>query len=76
MLQYNLASVAEPLLGCQGTRPLREEFGRRLGERFYDPAFDAVRPEIGRVIEVAGPRAAVDRYIGYYEPYATDPRPK
>ncbi len=31
----------------------REEFDRRLRERFYDPAFDAVRPEIDRVIEVA-----------------------
>ena len=31
----------------------REEFNRRLSERFYDPAFDAVRPEIDRVIEVA-----------------------
>src|SRR5205814_8511192 len=31
----------------------REEFARRLGERFYDPAFDAVRGEIDRVIDVA-----------------------
>jgi multimeric flavodoxin WrbA len=31
----------------------REEFARRLGERFYDPAFDAVRAEIERVVEVA-----------------------
>jgi multimeric flavodoxin WrbA len=31
----------------------REEFSRRLGERFYDPAFDPVRPEIDRIIEVA-----------------------
>jgi multimeric flavodoxin WrbA len=31
----------------------REEFNRRLSERFYDAAFDAVRPEIDRVIEVA-----------------------
>ena len=31
----------------------REEFARRLGERFYDPAFDAVRGEIERVIDVA-----------------------
>jgi multimeric flavodoxin WrbA len=29
------------------------EFKRRLSERFYDPAFDAVRGEIDRVIEVA-----------------------
>jgi multimeric flavodoxin WrbA len=31
----------------------REEFAHRLGERFYDPAFDSVRGEIQRVIEVA-----------------------
>jgi multimeric flavodoxin WrbA len=31
----------------------REEFERRIGERFYDPAFDAVRAEIDRVIDVA-----------------------
>ncbi len=31
----------------------REEFARRLAERFYDPAFDPVRSEIDRIIEVA-----------------------
>jgi multimeric flavodoxin WrbA len=31
----------------------REEFARRLGERFYDPAFDGVRAEIERVVAVA-----------------------
>lgn len=31
----------------------REEFARRVHERFYDPAFDAVRDAIDRVIEVA-----------------------
>jgi multimeric flavodoxin WrbA len=31
----------------------REEFDRRLGERFYDPAFDGVRDEIKRVMDVA-----------------------
>jgi hypothetical protein len=31
----------------------REEFVRRLGERFYDPAYDSVRAEIDRIIEVA-----------------------
>ncbi len=31
----------------------REEFARRMGERFYDPCFDAVRTEIDRVIDVA-----------------------
>jgi len=38
----------------------REEFARRLGERFYDPAFDAVRTEIERVIETAW--TAYDEY--------------
>jgi multimeric flavodoxin WrbA len=38
----------------------REEFRRRLGERFHDPAFDAVRPEIERVVDVAW-----DGYIRY-----------
>ena len=31
----------------------REEFARRLGERFYDPAFDSVRSEIERIIGIA-----------------------
>jgi multimeric flavodoxin WrbA len=31
----------------------RDEFARRLAERFSDPAFDAVRAELDRVIEVA-----------------------
>jgi len=31
----------------------RDEFARRLGERFYDPAFDSVRSEIDRIIGVA-----------------------
>ena len=31
----------------------REEFERRLRQRFYDPAFDAVHADIDRVVEVA-----------------------
>ena len=31
----------------------REEFARRLGERFYDPAFDALRNDIDRNIDSA-----------------------
>jgi multimeric flavodoxin WrbA len=38
----------------------REEFERRIGERFYDPAFDACRPELDRVIETAW--QGYDRY--------------
>jgi hypothetical protein len=47
------------------TQLSREEFTRRLGERFYDPAFDAVRAEIERVIDVA--------WEGYHE-YRKSPR--
>jgi multimeric flavodoxin WrbA len=43
----------------------REEFDRRLGERFYDPAFDGVREEIKRVMDVA--------WDGY-EKYRKSPR--
>jgi multimeric flavodoxin WrbA len=57
-----MADSAEP--GQHPTSPLvrkgqgdvklsREEFTRRLGERFYDPAFDPVRAELDRIIEVA-----------------------
>jgi multimeric flavodoxin WrbA len=31
----------------------REEFARRIGERFYDPAFDGVRNEVERIIDIA-----------------------
>jgi multimeric flavodoxin WrbA len=31
----------------------RAQFEQRIGERFYDPEFDAVRGEIARVVEVA-----------------------
>jgi multimeric flavodoxin WrbA len=47
------------------TKLSREEFARRIGERFYDPAFDSVRDEIERVIDVA--------WQGYDE-YRKNPR--
>jgi multimeric flavodoxin WrbA len=31
----------------------REEFGRRLRERFYDPAFEGVSREVDRIVDVA-----------------------
>ncbi len=31
----------------------REEFAARFAERFFDPAFDAVRTEIDRIVEIA-----------------------
>lgn len=43
----------------------REEFERRIGERFYDPAFDAVRDELRSVIDVA--------WNGYHK-YRKSPR--
>ncbi len=43
----------------------REEFTRRLREGFYDPAFDAVRGEIDKVIDVAWQA---------YEDYRKSPR--
>ena len=47
------------------TQLTRAEFMRRIGERFYDPAFDLVRPELERVLEVA--------WDGYHE-YRKSPR--
>jgi multimeric flavodoxin WrbA len=50
----------------QGTWPLsRGEFTRRFDERFYDPAFDAVRPELARIHKIAAE--------GYFE-YRKSPR--
>ena len=43
----------------------REEFAGRLAERFYDPAFDVVRAEIDRIIEIAWRN---------YDQYHKDPR--
>lgn len=43
----------------------REEFERRIGERFHDPAFEHVRAEIARVMDVA--------WSGYDE-YRKSPR--
>jgi len=31
----------------------REEFERRIGERFHDPAYDGVRDELARIVDVA-----------------------
>ncbi|MFI5000964.1 MAG: flavodoxin family protein [Reyranellales bacterium] len=45
----------------------KAEFVRRARERFFDPAFDSVQDEIGRIIEVA--------WNGYHE-YRKSPRTK
>jgi multimeric flavodoxin WrbA len=47
------------------TQLTREEFENRLGERFYDPAFDAVRGDIQRILDVAWKN---------YEDYHKSPR--
>ena len=39
--------------GQRDVKLSREEFERRLRERFYDPAFEAVRSEIDRIVDVA-----------------------
>lgn len=44
--------------GQGSTKLTKEEFRRRLRERFYDPAFETVAPEIDRVIDVALDRDA------------------
>jgi len=45
--------VPAPRTGQGNVTLSREEFERRIHERFYDPAFDAVRDEIERVVGVA-----------------------
>ena len=42
-----------PRKGQGDVKLTREEFRRRLAERFYDPAFDAMRPEIERILDLA-----------------------
>ena len=46
----------------------RDEFRRRFFERFYDPAFDDVRPELERIFE-----RAWDGYIQYRKSPRTQP---
>nr|MDQ3082469.1 NADPH-dependent FMN reductase [Gemmatimonadota bacterium] len=45
--------VPEVRKGQGDVKLTRAEFDRRLGERFYDPAFDSVRAELERVMDVA-----------------------
>lgn len=42
-----------PRKGQGDVKLTRGEFERRFRERYYDPAFDAVRPDLERVIDVA-----------------------
>ena len=59
------AAVPRVRSGNPDVKLTREEFERRIGERFYDPAFDAVRSQIDEVIGVA--------WDGYNE-YRKSPR--
>ena len=53
-MKPSLASSAVPSVRTgQGSTLTREEFGRRYGRQFYDPAFDGVKEEIGRLTEIA-----------------------
>ena len=46
--------------GQGSTQIDKTEFARRFRHRFYDPAFDAAAPEIGRLIDLAW-----EAYDGY-----------
>lgn len=59
------AHLPEVRKGQPEVKLTREEFERRLGERFYDPAFDNVREQIGNLLDVA--------WDGYHE-YRKSPR--
>lgn len=52
-LMASHSAVPRPRTGQGDVKLTREEFARRIGERFYDPVFDTVRPEIERVIAAA-----------------------
>jgi hypothetical protein len=47
------APMPEVRKGQGDVKLSREEFARRIGERFYDPAFDGVRNEVERIIDIA-----------------------
>jgi multimeric flavodoxin WrbA len=52
--------MAEVRTGQGDVKLSREEFERRIRERFYDPAFEAVSGELDRVVDVAWD--AYDKY--------------
>lgn len=58
-------SIPEVRTGQTSVALTREEFERRLRERFADPAFDAASPQIAAVVEVAW---------GAYHEYRKSPR--
>jgi len=55
------ASMSDDVRKGQGSTHIdKAEFARRFRHRFYDPAFDAAAPEIGRLIDLAW-----EAYDGY-----------
>ncbi len=46
-------ATPQPRTGQGDVKLSRKEFEQQFCERFYDPAFDAVRTEIGRIVEIA-----------------------
>ena len=46
-------SVPEPRKGQGDVKLSRDDFARRLHERFHDPTFDAASAEIDRIVEIA-----------------------
>jgi hypothetical protein len=59
------AQVPEVRKGQTKTKLAKDEFLKRFGDRFFDPAFDAVRDAIAAVSD--------DAWNGYDE-YRKDPR--
>ncbi len=53
----------------------RQEFGERFRSAYFDPAFRAGQGALGRLEAIAWDgnhqSRKVDRFVGYYEPYAT-----
>ena len=47
------ASAPPPRKGQGDVKLSRDEFVRRLGERFYDPLFDSVQGEVDRIVDAA-----------------------
>lgn len=54
MPKEDSSSVTPVVRKGQGdVKQSREDFAKRLGERFYDPLFDGVKQELDRVMEIA-----------------------
>src|SRR5262245_852861 len=49
----NTKQAPPPRTGQGDVKLSREEFARRFAERFYDPLFDTVKPELEKIIDQA-----------------------